>query len=52
MTQDRVGADEFLLTHDYIAAMLGVRRPSVTVVAGSLQQAGLIEYRRRADPDP
>jgi CRP-like cAMP-binding protein len=46
MTQDRVGADEFSLTHDYIAAMLGVRRPSVTVVAGLLQQAGLIEYRR------
>jgi CRP-like cAMP-binding protein len=46
MTQDRVGAAEFPLTHDYIAAMLGVRRPSVTVVAGVLQQAGLIEYRR------
>jgi CRP-like cAMP-binding protein len=46
MTQDRVGAAEFSLTHDYIAAMLGVRRPSVTVVAGLLQQAGLIEYRR------
>jgi CRP-like cAMP-binding protein len=46
MTQDRVGAAEFSLTHDYIAAMLGVRRPSVTVVAGVLQKAGLIEYRR------
>jgi CRP-like cAMP-binding protein len=46
MTQDRVGADEFTLAHDYIAAMLGVRRPSVTVVAGVLHQADLIEYRR------
>lgn len=43
---DRVGADSFLLTQDFLAAMLGVRRPSVTIAAGMLQQAGLITYHR------
>jgi CRP-like cAMP-binding protein len=46
MTGDRVGSDEFALMQEFLAAMLGVRRPSVTVVAGLLQQAGLIQYRR------
>lgn len=46
MTHDPVGADAFFLTHEFIAAMLGVRRPSVTVAAGILQRAGLIDYRR------
>jgi len=46
MTSDRVGSDEFSLTQEFLAAMLGVRRPSVTVAAGLLQQAGLIQYRR------
>ena len=43
---DRVGADQFLLTQDFLAAMLGVRRPSVTLAAGMLQQAGYITYHR------
>ena len=43
---DRLGADEFPLTQDDLALMLGVARPSVTVNAIALQQAGLIEYRR------
>jgi CRP-like cAMP-binding protein len=45
MTQDRAGKDEFRLTHELLAAMLGVRRQSVSVVAGTLQKAGLIAYR-------
>ena len=43
---DRVGSDRFRLTQDFLAAMLGVRRPSVTLAAGMLQQAGLITYHR------
>ncbi|HUY88130.1 MAG TPA: Crp/Fnr family transcriptional regulator [Pirellulales bacterium] len=46
MTQDRVGADEFLLTQEAVAGMLGVRRMSVTAAARQLRKKGLIEYRR------
>ena len=46
MTHDRVGMDEFNLTQEFLAEMLGVRRPSVTVSAGRLQKAGLIRYQR------
>lgn len=45
-TQDRVGAPEFPLTQEFIAQMLGVRRPSVNLAARTLQQAGLIRYTR------
>jgi CRP-like cAMP-binding protein len=43
---DRVNGDEFLLTQEFLADMLGVTRPSVTVAARSLQSASLITYRR------
>ena len=46
LTHDRVGRDTFLLTHEYLGYMLGVRRPSVTLALGMLQRAGLITYHR------
>lgn len=46
MTHDRVGGDVLLLTQEYLAAMLGVRRSSVTGVAKTLQGKGLIKYSR------
>ncbi len=46
MTRDRIGGDEFNLTQEFLAYMLGSRRSSVTVAAGMLQQAGLIQYHR------
>jgi CRP-like cAMP-binding protein len=46
MSHDRVGADDFPLTQEFLAQMLGVRRPTVTAVAGVLQKAGLIGYHR------
>ena len=46
MTHDRVGKNDMILTQQFVAQMLGVRRPSVTVAAGVLQKAGLITYSR------
>lgn len=46
MTQDRMQSDEFQLTQEFLAMMLGVQRPGVTVAAGKLQRAGLIQYAR------
>jgi CRP-like cAMP-binding protein len=44
MTHDRIRRDEFQLSHEFLAMMLGSTRPTVTVVAGTLQKAGLIKY--------
>ncbi|TMK58120.1 MAG: Crp/Fnr family transcriptional regulator [Actinobacteria bacterium] len=46
LTHDRVGVDEFPMTHEFLAQMLGVRRASVTVTVGVFQRAGFIELRR------
>lgn len=46
MTHDRVDGDQFPITHDFLADMLGVRRPSVSIAMGALSRAGLIDYRR------
>jgi CRP-like cAMP-binding protein len=46
MTRDRMPTGEFLLTHEFLGMMLGVRRTTVTDVMGALQKAGLIRYRR------
>jgi len=39
-------SDDIALTQEFLAEMLGVRRTSVTLVAGGLQKSGLIAYRR------
>jgi CRP-like cAMP-binding protein len=46
MTHDRVDGDSFPLTQEFLAQMLGVTRPSVSIAAGMLQKAGLISYVR------
>lgn len=46
MTHDQCASDEFPITHEFLAQMLGVSRPSVTLSAEALQSAGLIAYHR------
>lgn len=44
-THDRIEGDTFFLTHEFLATMLGVRRPGVSLVAKSLQDSGLVSYK-------
>ena len=46
MAHDRVGKAEFSLTQELLSEMLGVRRQSVVAIAGTLQAAEIITYRR------
>jgi CRP-like cAMP-binding protein len=46
MCQDRIGSDELPVTHEFLAQMLGTGRPSVSLAAGILQKAGMIENIR------
>src|SRR5258706_6476774 len=45
-THDRIGSNRVRLTQEFLAVMLGVRRPTVTIVLGTLEKAGLVELRR------
>lgn len=46
LSLDRLPSNELVMTQELIANMLGVRREGVTVAAGKLQKAGLIDYSR------
>jgi CRP-like cAMP-binding protein len=46
MTRDRVNSNEFRITQEFLALMLGVRRSRVSVAGSSLQERKLIGYRR------
>lgn len=46
MMRDRSSSETLPLTHDVLAEMLGVHRPTVSIAARGLEHAGLIRYRR------
>jgi CRP-like cAMP-binding protein len=46
MTHDRVASDHFPMTHEFLADMLGVRRPSVSIAMSTLSRAGYMRYKR------
>jgi CRP-like cAMP-binding protein len=46
LTHDRINRDQFSLTHELLARMLGTRRAGVSVAASALRDAGVIDYSR------
>jgi CRP-like cAMP-binding protein len=48
LVQDRINRKDLPLTHEFLAQMLGVQRPTVTIALGLLQQEGVIGHRRGA----
>lgn len=44
MTHNRIQSDHFPVRHEFLAYMLGVHRPSVSIAANILKKAGLIQY--------
>ena len=46
MTRDRMPSGDFLLTHEFLGMMLGVRRTTVSEVMGALQHGNILRYRR------
>jgi CRP-like cAMP-binding protein len=46
-TQDRVRSNRINVSHEFLSVMLGVRRPTVTIILGALAEAGLVELHRR-----
>jgi hypothetical protein len=45
-TRDLAGSNDLNITQEFLGQMLGVQRSSISIVAGTLQKAGLIIYRR------
>jgi DNA-binding transcriptional regulator YhcF (GntR family) len=43
---DRIGSEQLLLTQEFLAEMLGVRRTTVTLLAQELQRSGVLRYTR------